>query len=55
MNDTVKMKKKNIDGIEIIKDIPNELYSNYIAIGWEKVKETKDKPSFTKTIKDNEK
>ena len=41
MQESIKVKKKNEDGIEIIKDIPAELYSNYIALGWTVVKEEK--------------
>ena len=36
----IKMETLNNDGIKIIKDIPVELYSNYLAIGWEVSKET---------------
>lgn len=51
--ETVKMKILNVDGVEIIKDVPAELYSNYVAIGWEKVEDKKDKTSFVKSIKSN--
>lgn len=55
-NETIKMKSINVDGVEIIKDVPAELYSNYIAIGWEKVENKvdevkKEKPSIARTIK----
>lgn len=38
--DYIKVEKNNIDGVKIIKDIPKDLLSNYIAIGWKIVKET---------------
>lgn len=48
---TVKMQIINKDGKKIIKDIPNELVSDYITIGWktieEKIEETKESLSFT--------
>jgi hypothetical protein len=37
----IKMKLKNEDGKIIIKDIPENLVSNYLMIGWEIVKENK--------------
>lgn len=39
MNNSVKMKIKNKQGKEIVKDVPAELYSTYLTIGWEVVKE----------------
>lgn len=48
---TTKMEKINNEGKKIIKDIPNELISDYIAIGWKKVdektEESKESLSFT--------
>lgn len=41
MKDTVTMSMTNVDGIKIIKEVPQELYSNYLAIGWKVEKETK--------------
>ena len=48
--DYIKVEKNNIDGVKIIKEIPKELLSNYIAIGWKVVKETskESKPIITK-------
>lgn len=37
----VKMKFKNEDGKTIEKNIPENLVSNYLMIGWEIVKENK--------------
>lgn len=37
----IKMKFKNEEGKIIIKDIPENLVSNYLMIGWEIVKENK--------------
>lgn len=37
----VKMKFKNEDGKIIEKNIPENLVSNYLMIGWEIVKENK--------------
>ena len=47
MEESIKVKKKNEDGIEIIKEVPSELYSNYIALGWTVVKEEKKFASKT--------
>ena len=33
----IKVKKINADGIEIVKEIEDDLYSSYVNIGWEKV------------------
>ena len=41
MKDTVTMSMVNPDGIKIIKEVPMELYSNYLAIGWKVEKEPK--------------
>jgi len=59
MEETIKMKTKNEEGVEIIKDVPKSLYSNYIAIGWTEYKETpkksfaKDSFNINKDNKDN--
>lgn len=45
MEETIKMKTKNIEGKEIIKDVPKELYSNYVSIGWEEVNDKTSKES----------
>lgn len=37
----VKMKTVNVDGVEIIKEIEESLYSQYLKMGWEEVKEKK--------------
>ncbi len=37
----VKMKKRNIDGVEIIKEVEESLYSQYLKMGWEEAKEKK--------------
>lgn len=56
MNETVKMKLKNSEGKEIVKDVPKELYSNYLSIGWEEVKpEKENKPLINKFDKDKNK
>ena len=55
----IKMKIKNEQGIELTKNVPEELYSNYIAIGWEEcseeIKEQKEEKkevsTFSKNIK----
>jgi len=53
MNETIKMKIKNSDGKEIIKEISKDLYSNYLSIGWEEVKPEKEtKPLINKFEKD---
>lgn len=41
MEETIKMKTINVDGVEIVKDIPASLYSQYVNIGWEVVKKPK--------------
>lgn len=52
MNNNIKMKKKNADGVLIIKEVEPALYSNYIALGWEEVKsEPIKKNIFEKEIK----
>lgn len=48
MNNSIKMKKKNEDGVLIIKDVEPSLYSNYIALGWEEVKPEPKKKLFEK-------
>ena len=56
MNETVKMKLKNSEGKEIVKDVPKELYSNYLSIGWTEVKpEKENKPLIDKFDKDKKK
>lgn len=50
MEETIKMKSKNSDGIEIIKDVPKSLYSNYLAIGWEVIKEKPVKPILSNVV-----
>lgn len=37
----IKMKTLNVDGVEIIKEIEDELYSQYLTMGWEEFKEKK--------------
>jgi len=57
----VKMKTKNIEGVEIIKEIDESLCSQYEMIGWEVVKEekpiniskTKEQPKKIKEVKLN--
>ena len=50
------MKIKNSEGKEIRKDIPKELYSNYLSIGWTEVKpEKENKPLINKFDKDKNK
>jgi len=52
MNNNIKMKKKNADGVLIIKEVEPALYSNYITLGWEEVKpEPVKKNIFEKEIK----
>lgn len=53
MENTIKMKIKNEDGVEIVKDVPANLYSNYLNIGWEVVKQEK-KFSIPKDKKEEE-
>ena len=56
MNETIKMKIKNSEGKEIRKDVPGELYSNYLSIGWTEVKpEKENKPLISKFDKDKNK
>jgi hypothetical protein len=50
MNNNIKMKKKNADGVLIIKEVEPALYSNYIALGWEEVKPEPKKNIFDKKI-----
>lgn len=46
------MKKKNKDGVEIIKEVEDCLYTQYIALGWVEVKEKENKPiTLSKTEK----
>ena len=53
MNEIIKMKIKGTDGKEIIKDVPKELYSNYLSIGWEEFKPEKEtKPLINKFEKE---
>ena len=47
----IKVKKINEDGIEIVKEIEDDLYSAYVNIGWEKVEEKKPKSDIFKQIK----
>lgn len=46
---TIKMEIINIDGKKITKNIPIELVSDYMAIGWKKVEEEvkKEKSEFS--------
>lgn len=44
----IKMKTKNVDGVEIIKEVEEALYPQYITIGWEEVKEEKKNNNFSK-------
>lgn len=44
----IKMKTKNVDGVEIIKEVEEALYPQYITIGWEEVKEEKKNNNFFK-------
>lgn len=39
----MKLKKKNVDGKIITKDVPDSLVANYLQIGWEKFIENKIK------------
>lgn len=41
MEKTIKMSILNEDKKEIIKDIPENLYSNYSNMGWKEYKEKK--------------
>ena len=53
MNETIKMKMKNLEGKEIVKDVPKELYSNYLSIGWVEFKPEKEtKPLISKFDKE---
>lgn len=47
----IKVKKINEQGQEIIKEIEEGLYSSYINIGWEEVKEPKVKNDIFKQPK----
>ena len=38
---TYKMSKINEEGKKIVKEVPASLYSQYVNMGWEEVKETK--------------
>lgn len=54
MNNDIKMKKKNEDGVEIVKEVPAELYSNYLSMGWEVVgTKTIEKPKSTTILRDS--
>lgn len=44
----IKMKTKNVDGVEIIKEVEEALYPQYITMGWEEVKEEKKNNNFFK-------
>ena len=44
---TVKMQIINKDGKKIIKDIPKELISDYITIGWKQCEEKTEEPKET--------
>jgi len=49
----IKMKIKNEQGIELTKNVPEELYSNYLSIGWTEVKPEKEtKPLISKFDKE---
>lgn len=37
----IKMKTLNVDGVEIMKEVEESLYSQYLKMGWEEVKEKK--------------
>ena len=50
MEETIKMKAKNADGVLIIKEIPKSLYSAYKNIGWEEHKEIKEDKNLSKLI-----
>lgn len=50
----VEMKIKNEEGKEIVKGVPENLVSNYIAIGWEKVKNDKINRPLSKDNKNDE-
>lgn len=47
----IKVKKINDEGKEIVKEIDDGLYSSYINIGWEVVKEEPKKELFAKDEK----
>jgi hypothetical protein len=45
----IKMKTINVDGVEIIKEVEESLYSQYLKMGWEEVKEEKKSINLSKT------
>lgn len=47
MSETIKMSKINVEGKKIVKNIPKDLYSNYLNIGWKVETEKAEKPAFT--------
>lgn len=49
------MKTINEDGVEIQKEIEEALYSQYVKMGWEEVKEEKKSVSISKITKDQPK
>ena len=40
----IMMKKKNADGVEVVKEVEDALYTQYITLGWVEVKEKESKP-----------
>jgi hypothetical protein len=50
----IKMKFRNKDGSVIEKNIPENLVSNYLMIGWELVKENKPLVKDNKANNSNE-
>jgi len=49
------MKTINEDGVEIKKEIEDTLYSQYVKMGWEEVKEEKKSISLSKNTKEQPK
>lgn len=52
MSETIKMSTINVEGKKIVKNIPKDLYSNYLNMGWKVETEKAGKPAFTYTKKE---
>lgn len=52
MLETIKMSTINVEGKKIVKNIPKDLYSNYLNMGWKVENEKPAKTTFTYTKKE---
>lgn len=49
----IRMETKNVDGVMIEKSVPENLVSNYEALGWKQVEKKNSKEEKEEEKKDN--